>query len=184
MCYRYGAFDLLLATIRPDGAEIRFEYDSLTRLKKVINATGDVYSYERDKAGQIIREVDFAGREIKYRYDRLGRRIATRSPDNHELRYHYDETGLVTEQSIWLSDGIEHKCLSTTTYQYNEVCNLFVPPILIRWWNLSMTTKGICVASALMDKRFSINGMKSTISSPKPALVSVNLTMLSVKSMN
>ncbi|UDN35147.1 RHS repeat-associated core domain-containing protein [Proteus sp. NMG38-2] len=118
--YRYGAFDLLLATIRPDGTEIRFEYDSLTRLKKVINATGDVYSYERDKAGQIIREVDFAGREIQYRYDRLGRRIATRYPDNHELRYHYDETGLVTEQSIWLADGIEHKCLSTTTYQYNE----------------------------------------------------------------
>nr|WP_264484604.1 RHS repeat-associated core domain-containing protein [Proteus sp. NMG38-2] len=85
-----------------------------------MNATGDVYSYERDKAGQIIREVDFAGREIQYRYDRLGRRIATRYPDNHELRYHYDETGLVTEQSIWLADGIEHKCLSTTTYQYNE----------------------------------------------------------------
>ncbi|WP_317988217.1 DUF6531 domain-containing protein [Proteus vulgaris] len=118
--YRYGPFDLLLATIRPDGTEIRFEYDSLTRLKKVINATGDVYSYERDKAGQIIREVDFAGREIQYRYDRLGRRIATRYPDNHELRYHYDETGLVTEQSIWLADDIEHKCLSTTTYQYNE----------------------------------------------------------------
>uniref|UniRef100_UPI00288C5846 DUF6531 domain-containing protein n=1 Tax=Proteus columbae TaxID=1987580 RepID=UPI00288C5846 len=118
--YRYGAFDLLLATIRPDGTEIRFEYDSLTRLKKVINATGDVYSYERDKAGQIIREIDFAGREIQYRYDRLGRRIATRYPDNHELRYHYNETGLVTEQSIWLADGIEHKCLSTTTYQYNE----------------------------------------------------------------
>ena len=118
--YRYGPFDLLLATIRPDGTEIRFEYDSLTRLKNVINATGDVYSYERDKAGQIIREVDFAGREIQYRYDRLGRRIATRYPDNHELRYHYDETGLVTEQSIWLVDEIEHKCLSTTTYQYNE----------------------------------------------------------------
>ncbi|WP_330998590.1 hypothetical protein, partial [Proteus alimentorum] len=64
--------------------------------------------------------MDFAGREIQYRYDRLGRRIATRYPDNHELRYHYDETGLVTEQSIWLADGIEHKCLSTTTYQYNE----------------------------------------------------------------
>ncbi|PNL49829.1 type IV secretion protein Rhs [Proteus mirabilis] len=118
--YRYGPFDLLLATIRPDGTEIRFEYDSLTRLKNVINATGDVYSYERDKAGQIIREVDFVGREIQYRYDRLERRIATRYPDNHELRYHYDETGLVTEQSIWLVDEIEHKCLSTTTYQYNE----------------------------------------------------------------
>ncbi|MEX5898450.1 hypothetical protein AB6H17_17430 [Proteus vulgaris] len=26
--YRYGPFDLLLATIRPDGTEIRFEYDS------------------------------------------------------------------------------------------------------------------------------------------------------------
>ncbi|WP_347877518.1 hypothetical protein [Proteus sp. G2669] len=64
--------------------------------------------------------MDFAGREIQYRDDRLGRRIATRYPDNHELRYHYDETGLVTEQSIWLADDIENKCLSTTTYQYNE----------------------------------------------------------------
>ncbi|TBL26579.1 hypothetical protein EYY80_41480, partial [Klebsiella oxytoca] len=82
-------FDVLLAMIRPDGSEIRFEYDSLTRLKKVVNANGEVYLYERDKAGQIIREVDFTGREICYRYDRLGRRIATRYPDNHELRWRY-----------------------------------------------------------------------------------------------
>ncbi|WP_275076822.1 RHS repeat-associated core domain-containing protein [Providencia rettgeri] len=117
--YRYGPFDLLLAMVRPDGTEIRFEYDSLTRLKTVINATGDKYTYERDRAGQIIRETDFTGCIQEFRYDRLGRRIATRYPDNHELRWRYDVSGLITEQSEWLDNGIEHKCLSITTYEYN-----------------------------------------------------------------
>ncbi|MGG4608508.1 RHS repeat-associated core domain-containing protein [Providencia sp. Me31A] len=117
--YRYGPFDLLLAMVRPDGTEIQFEYDSLTRLKAVINATGERYTYERDIAGQIIRETDFTGRIQEYRYDRLGRRTATRYPDNHELRWRYDVSGLITEQSEWLDNGIENKCLSVTTYEYN-----------------------------------------------------------------
>ncbi|MEY0975086.1 RHS repeat-associated core domain-containing protein [Providencia rettgeri] len=117
--YRYGPFDLLLAMVRPDGTEVRFEYDSLTRLKAVINATGDKYTYERDRAGQIIRETDFTGRVQEHRYDQLGRRIATRYPDQHELRWRYDVSGLVVEQSEWLDNGVENKCLSTTTYEYN-----------------------------------------------------------------
>ncbi|OMH49868.1 hypothetical protein BTZ17_20530, partial [Providencia stuartii] len=66
--------------VRPDGSEIHFEYDALTRLKKVISSLGETYTYERDAAGQIIRETDFTGRVLEYRYDRLGRRIATRYP--------------------------------------------------------------------------------------------------------
>ncbi|MEY0206101.1 DUF6531 domain-containing protein, partial [Providencia manganoxydans] len=117
--YRYGPFDLLTSMIRPDGTAIHFEYDALTRLKKVINALGETYTYERDAAGQIIRETDFAGRVLEYRYDRLGRRIATRYPDKHELRWRYAPSGVVIEQSEWLDDGLNHQCLSTTTYEYD-----------------------------------------------------------------
>nr|MBO8919267.1 hypothetical protein [Proteus mirabilis] len=46
--------------IRPDGSEIRFEYDSLTRLKSGECERGGL-SLRTDKAGQIIREVDFTG---------------------------------------------------------------------------------------------------------------------------
>lgn len=118
--YRYGPFDLVVSMVRPDSTAIHFEYDSLTRLKKVTSTLGETYTYERDRAGQIIRETDFTGRVLEYRYDRLGRRIATRFPDQHELRWRYAPSGVVIEQSEWLDNGIDSQCVSTTTYEYDE----------------------------------------------------------------
>ncbi|MCW2256722.1 YD repeat-containing protein [Providencia alcalifaciens] len=106
--------------VRPDSTAIHFEYDSLTRLKKVTSTLGETYTYERDRAGQIIRETDFTGCVLEYRYDRLGRRIATRFPNQHELRWRYAPSGVVIEQSEWLDNGIDSKCVSITTYEYDE----------------------------------------------------------------
>lgn len=117
--YEYGAFDLLTALIRPDGARLECRYDRLTRLTEIINPAGEHYHLAYDKAGQLISETDFTGRTLYYEYDAAGRRICTRHPDNRLIRSYYDDGDRLLHQQVFhLDEGLELPG-SATAYTYD-----------------------------------------------------------------
>ncbi|EBS7635149.1 DUF4150 domain-containing protein [Salmonella enterica] len=115
--YEYGAFDLLMALVRPDGERLTCRYDKLTRLTEITNAEGEHYRLEYDKAGQLIAETDFTGRTLTYTYDAAGRCIRTTFPDGTHLNRRYNVTDQVTDEEV--TKGDSDRTLSATTFRYD-----------------------------------------------------------------
>lgn len=120
--YEYGAFDLLMTLIRPDGERLECRYDKLTRLTGITNATGERYCLEYDKAGQLVAETDFTGRTLTYAYDAGGRCIRTSFPDGTHLNRRYNVRDQVTDEEVTKGDS---PCtLSATTFRYDTLARL------------------------------------------------------------
>ncbi len=115
--YEYGAFDLLMALVRPDGERLTCRYDKLTRLTEITNAEGECYRLEYDKAGQLVAETDFTGRTLTYTYDAAGRCIRTSFPDGTHLNRRYNVNDQVTDEEV--SQGNSERTLSATTFRYD-----------------------------------------------------------------
>ena len=106
--------------LHPDGQTLRFQYDSLTRLKQVTRAGGETYSLERDAAGQVIRETDFTGRSIGYEYDAAGRRTGARHADDRIVRWHYSLRNELIRQEVWQGGDAQSALLAVTHYGYDR----------------------------------------------------------------
>jgi len=117
--YRYNPFGQKEAIRKPDGNEIRFEYDALGRLRRYYSLDHSVdYLYTYDHADRLTeifdqvaktkttREYDFNGcleretlangLEIKYTYDPLKRPTRVILPDQTSIHYAYDAIYLRT----------------------------------------------------------------------------------------
>lgn len=113
-CYHYGAFDLCLGYVRASEQATSYHYDRLTRLKEIVNSTGQRYQLRRNKAGLVIEEIDFTGRSQKYRYDAVGRLIC-KQVANQVITYHYDLNDHLVLRQSWLV-GEKQSQLGIETY--------------------------------------------------------------------
>lgn len=115
----YGAFDLLQTLTRPDGQQLHFGYDPLTRLNQVTNASGETYRYERDAAGQLIRETDFTGRITEYSYDAAGRRTLARYADRRVVRWCWSSRDELLYEDVWQEEETQSRRIASTRYIYD-----------------------------------------------------------------
>lgn len=56
---------------------LKYEWDQLSRLKRLINENGASYQFEYDAVGRLIKEIDFDGKETRYEYDEFNGRLTT-----------------------------------------------------------------------------------------------------------
>jgi RHS repeat-associated protein len=113
--YEYGAFDLPVVEIRPDGARYSFTHDLGNRVLQVTNAHGLTWDYERDPMGRVVRESDFDGRIVSLTYDAAGQLTSRTNALGQTLSLARDRLGRITEK---IADGI------TTRFTYDPLGRL------------------------------------------------------------
>ncbi|MGY5881796.1 MAG: hypothetical protein RTV31_16215, partial [Candidatus Thorarchaeota archaeon] len=95
----------------PTGEEIRYEYDELGQLRKMTDQCGFSETYVHDLVGQLIKFTDRIGNSTTYKYDMLGQLIKIKTPKAggviEELVFDYDSMGRIV-----LSDGTAGKVYS------------------------------------------------------------------------
>jgi len=119
--YQYDGLNRLWRTIYPDGTEYEeygydavgnrtsvrntagaitsYLYDSLNRLKEVVEP-GEVRTrYAYDQGDNLISVTDAEGHVTSYTYDDAGRVIETLSPDTGRTRYTYDDAGNLSSRT-------------------------------------------------------------------------------------
>jgi YD repeat-containing protein len=83
--------------IKPEGEINEYEYDELSRLKRVTESKGTseeaITEYEYDVQDNLTQVKDAEGKVTRYSYDDMGRLISTVSPDAGTTSYLYDEAG-------------------------------------------------------------------------------------------
>ncbi len=89
--FEHGAFDLMRRTVDPLGAATAFDYDPVGRLAAITDAVGQQWRFRYDAAGRLVAQKDWAGRETVYERDLLGRVRLRRMPDGIEQRLSWDE---------------------------------------------------------------------------------------------
>lgn len=91
-------FDLPGTETGPDGARLRFSYDTELRLTAVTNAAGLTWRYDYDPAGNLVRETDFNGHPRHYAHDAAGQLVRRVNGAGQTVHYTRDLRGNVVEQ--------------------------------------------------------------------------------------
>ncbi|MFH4338524.1 hypothetical protein WAJ35_24420, partial [Acinetobacter baumannii] len=61
----------------PLNQTLKYQWDRLSRLKRLINENGASYEFVYDAAGRLVKEIDFDGKETVYAYDEYNGRLTT-----------------------------------------------------------------------------------------------------------
>ncbi|MDT0319899.1 DUF6531 domain-containing protein [Streptomyces millisiae] len=111
--FEYGAFDLPLVQVRPDGTRHTFQRDTELNLTRVTDDAGLMWEYGYDAAGRLVAETDYDGRRVRYERDAAGQltsrtnalgqvisfsrdrmgRIVLKNADGRLTRYEHDPAG-------------------------------------------------------------------------------------------
>jgi RHS repeat-associated protein len=94
----FGAFDLPVTQIAPDGSRVRLKYDTELRIVAATNGDGRIWRFEYDADGRKVREQDFDGRVLTYAYDAAGQLTARTNAIGEVTAYAYDLRGDIVEK--------------------------------------------------------------------------------------
>ncbi len=61
--YEYDAAGLITKRTDPLNQTLKYQWDRLSRLKRLINENGASYEFVYDAAGRLVKEIDFDGKE-------------------------------------------------------------------------------------------------------------------------
>ena len=99
--------------IRKQGtAQVRFAYDRMERLTKVINEHSESYTFSRNKAGHIVAETGFDAITKQYLRSPAGRVLGIKGPGGMDTKYRYNGKGQITTAEY--ADG------SWESYSYDK----------------------------------------------------------------
>ena len=93
-----AGFDLVSASVAPDGARTGYTYDTELNLVAVTGPSGLVWTYDYDPAGRLIREVDVDGRRLDYTYDDAGQVVAVTTAGSGTTTLRRDRLGRPVER--------------------------------------------------------------------------------------
>jgi RHS repeat-associated protein len=87
----------VVAERRPDGTQLRAEYDLCDRLTLLEDAAGAITTYAYTAAGRLAREMSPTGREEVFEYDSCGRLVARVDGAGRRWELRYDADGALLE---------------------------------------------------------------------------------------
>ncbi|RKN39278.1 DUF6531 domain-containing protein [Streptomyces hoynatensis] len=96
--FAYGAFDLPVLQVRPDGTRHTFRHDTELRVIRVSGDAGLTWEYAYDAAGRLVAEVDFDDRRTHYRRDAAGQLSARVNAAGEVVSFTRDGMGLIVEK--------------------------------------------------------------------------------------
>lgn len=94
------------------GTQIRFQYDKMERLVKVVNEHNEVYSFSRNAAGDIITETGFDDISRQYKRSPAGKMMGIKGPGGMDTHYRYNGKGQINYATY--ADG------SWESYSYDK----------------------------------------------------------------
>lgn len=128
--YTYNSIGQRTSLAKPDGIFLRYEYDSLGRLKRHKSSDGslnDIYTYNRrnqplavtrkngdstelvyDHLGRLKSEKLEHGLGVEYDYDVFDRVVKTTFPDRTSVEYHYDPVHLLEVKRKGTKEDYSH----------------------------------------------------------------------------
>jgi RHS repeat-associated protein len=83
---------------RPDGSELRAEYDMAGRVSSTTDPDGNTTLFEYSTAGRLVRRVSAMGRVERFEYDECGRLAARIDPAGQRWVMSYDADSALLEQ--------------------------------------------------------------------------------------
>ena len=109
-----------MTSIKTSYGKVSFEYNSINKKTKIIDALGNVTHMEYDMMGNLKKKIMPKGEEYTYQYDSMDRLIKTIDPMNNVFALKYDIHGNLIKEinpnyyDEEIDDGIGIK------YQYDE----------------------------------------------------------------
>ncbi|RQO29718.1 type IV secretion protein Rhs [Taibaiella sp. KBW10] len=85
-----------LVKSRQGGTQVRFQYDKMERLTKVVNEHHETYTFSRNAAGDIIAETGFDELTRHYLRSAAGRVLGIKGPGGQHTRYRYNGKGQIS----------------------------------------------------------------------------------------
>lgn len=132
--YTYTASGLIHTRTNALNHKLQYQWDKLSRLKRLINENGAVYEFFYDVVGRLTKEIDFDGNEIKYEYNQDSGRLATSievasahgqklqdqlSPQDRVQHFIFNSLGQLEQRTVGYGFGHELNHLQTEEFAYD-----------------------------------------------------------------
>lgn len=113
--YVYGNSGEQLARVKPDGVQLRYEYDSVGRVSHYRASDNTFhYEYQYDRNHRVVAVLDHVNQSVSRRsYDEFGRMVSEKLANDLTIRNDHDSLG--RRSRLTLHDG------SSVEYAYNAV---------------------------------------------------------------
>jgi len=121
--YAYDSLDRLRKVVDPLTGETQYTYDNRDNLIALRDANFNVTRFEYDKNNRLVKEIRPLGQETNYTYDASGNLIQKIDAKNQKTEYVYDDAGRLTNIKYYGSAG-DTTPAKTVIFAYDKVGNL------------------------------------------------------------
>jgi RHS repeat-associated protein len=121
--YVYDSLDRLKKVVDPLTGETQYTYDNRDNLIALRDANLNVTRFEYDKNNRLVKEIRPLGEETNYAYDVAGNLIQKIDAKNQKTEYVYDDAGRLTDIKYYASAG-DTTPAKTVILAYDKVGNL------------------------------------------------------------
>ncbi len=121
--YVYDSLDRLKKVVDPLTGETQYTYDNRDNLIALRDANNNVTSFEYDKNNRLVKEIRPLGEETNYTYDAAGNVIQKIDAKNQKTAYGYDDAGRLEEIRCFNPEDHVNP-VKTVTFTYDKVGNL------------------------------------------------------------
>ncbi len=121
--YVYDSLDRLKKVVDPLTGETQYTYDNRDNLIALRDANNNVTSFEYDKNNRLVKEIWPLGEETNYTYDAAGNVIQKIDAKNQKTAYGYDDAGRLEEIRCFNPEDHVNP-VKTVIFTYDKVGNL------------------------------------------------------------
>ncbi len=155
----YDALNRVLSYTDTYGKVIRYEYDAVGNLSKIIYPDNTAVTYAYDANHNLIRVTDWANRVTSYTYDVNNRVVGVTKPDGSVTTTVYDNKQRVTSTVERTATGA---VITGFEYTYDDLSRIIEEKVLANSTKMCYTYDNLSRVTARTVKKLSDNSVVST----------------------
>ena len=155
----YDALNRVLSYTDTYGKVIRYEYDAVGNLSKIIYPDNTAVTYAYDANHNLVRVTDWANRVTSYTYDENNRVVGVAKPDGSVTTTVYDNKQRVTSTVERTATGA---VITGFEYTYDDLSRIIEEKVLANSTKMCYTYDSLSRVTARTVKKLSDNSVVST----------------------